>query len=226
MATVADVLLTAQSHMNDFDQKMWTKEELIVFLTAAHKDMQRQLQINGIPVIKKKAAVSTIPPVNLQTWPGYVVMPNQPTDIVEPLECWERPTGDTLECDWDLMIQKSWVPETQPVTDLVYWNWIEEEVQFLGATQSVDVKLYYNGGLTLPSADNDPLGMINAEDYLSPRTAFYALRSIGAKNGAAEMAALATQALEEILQYQILAEQAMPFRRRPYRHGRVPFMIR
>jgi hypothetical protein len=226
MPTASDVLLTAQSHMNDFSQKMWTKEELFVFLAASHKDMQRQLQINGIPVIKEKSAVSTVPPVNLQSWPGYVVMPNQPGDMIEPLECWERPTGDTLECDWDLMIQKSWVPETQPVTDLVYWNWIAETVRFLGATQSVDVKLYYNGGLVVPSSDDAPLGMINAEDYLAPRLAYYALRSIGAKQGAAEMVSLAAQAMEEILQYQILAEQAMPFRRRPYRHGRVPFMIR
>jgi hypothetical protein len=226
MANVAAVLKTAQSHMNDFNQKNWTKDQLRPFLAEAHRDLQLELQVNGIPVIKRQSVAVTIPAIVLATWPGYVIMPNQPTNIVEPITCYERPTGDNLNSDWDEMTQKSFIPKQEAVNDLVYWSWIGEVITFLGATQSNDVQLEYNGGILIPVADNDPMGFINAEAYIAPRLAFLALNSIGAQKTAMVMEKLAEVRLEKILEYNILAEQGMVSRRKPYRHGQVTQIIR
>ena len=224
-ATVSDVLLTAQTYLNDFSQRMWQKSLLVQFLKEAHRELQLELQINGIPVIKKKAAVITVPAVNLSTWTGEVNLPTQPNDIIEPIECWERRTGDTNENNWDLMIQKSWVPEQQPIEDLVYWNWVGEVIKFIGATASNDVKLYYNGGIPIPVSDQDVMGFINAESYIAPRLAALAAQSIGAQQTYQRLSMIAKERLEQILQYNVLAEQSLVVRRKPYRHSR-PFVIR
>lgn len=228
-ALLDNVIQMAMTYLNDFGQKFWTKEQMQAFVAEAHREMQLELQINGIPVIKKKSAIATIPQINLSTWTGEVTWPNQSTtlsDLVEPIECWERPTGDTLESDWDLMIQKSWVPEAQPVNDLVYWNWVGEQIKFLGATVSNDVKLYYNAGIPIPQADEDPMGFLNAETFIAPKAASLAADSVGAKSKALTLGARADKMMDKILQANVLAEQNLPVRRRPYRHGRRPFLIR
>jgi len=228
-ANVQQVLLTAQSYLNDFGQKMWVKENLQQFLAEAHRDLQLQLQLNGIPVIKKKSAIATIPIVGLNPYTGPVQWPEQSTalaDLIQPLECWERPTGSTLESDWNLMIPKSFLPAMDPVQDLIYWSWMEEQILFIGSTASKDAKLYYNGGIKIPVADEDVMGFLNAEAYIAPHLAALAATSVGAPNLAARLDAIANKRLELILQANILAEQGMPIARRPYRHGRVPFVIR
>lgn len=226
MANLEQTLQIACEHLNDHGQTFWAKELLIPFHSEAHRELQLELHLNGIPVIKKKSAVVVVPPVNISTWTGEINMPNQPADIIEPLECWERQTGSTLGIDWDLMIQKSWVPETQPVTDLVYWNWVGEQIKFVGAVQSNDVKLYYNAGISIPTKDNDPIGFIYGELYTAPRCAALAARSIGGKQAYAELTQIAKERIDKILTMNVHAEQGMPFRRRPYRHGRMPFIIR
>ena len=178
--------------------------------------------------MKKKSTIQTVPPVTLTAglYPSEILMPIQPTDIVIPLECWERPTGSKLESDWELMIQKSWVPEIDPVQQLIYWNWVGELIRFKGAIQSNDIKLYYNGGIPIPTADADPVGFIFGELYIAPRLAALAARSVGGKQAYSELSQMATARLDKILSNNVNAEQALPVRRRPYRHGRRPFIIR
>jgi len=228
-ATVQQVLLTAQTFLNDFGQKNWVKENLQQFLAEAHRDLQLQLQLNGIPVIKKKSTIATIPIVGLSPYTGPVQWPEQSTalaDLIQPLECWERPTGSTLESDWNLMTPKSFLPAMDPVQDLIYWSWMEEQILFIGSTALKDVKLYYNGGIKIPVADEDLMGFLNAESYVAPHLAALAADSVGAPNLSARLERRADKNLELILQANILAEQGMPISRRPYRHGRVPFVIR
>jgi hypothetical protein len=229
MATMEQVLVTAQTHLNDYQQTFWTKDLLQVFLAEAHREMQLELQLNGIPVVKKKSAIFTIPAVLPSSSSGETYIPTppgQPNDIIIPLECWERPTGDPLQADWDLMIQKSWVPPVDPVQELIYWNWTGEIIKFPGAIQSNDIKLYYQGGIPIPVADNDSIGFIFGELYVAPRLAALAARSIGGKQAYQELSQMALSRMDKILSNNVNAEQALPVRRRPYRHGRRPFVIR
>lgn len=239
-AKADDVIQTAQTHLNDFGQKFWTQDLLFVFLQEAHRDLQLELQKNGIAVIKRKSTSFTLPKVTGATWNGvayngFVTIPTPtgttttltlPTDLIEPLECFERQTGDTLGSDWDLMIPKSFLPEVDPVFDLVYWAWMNETLNFVGATQSVDIKFYYNGGIPLPASSEDTMGFLNAESYIAPKLASYAAASVGARAVADRLEKLAMQRLDSLLQYNVNGEQAQPVRRRPYRHGRRPFLIR
>ena len=226
MATVTSVTATALSYLNDSGQTLWTSALLTPFLQEAHREMQLELNVNGLPVIKQQSVAVTVPAIDLSTWPGYVLMPSQPTNIIEPINCFERPTGDTLNSDWDEMIQKSFIPNEEPINDLVYWSWMGEKIVFLGSLQSNDIKLEYNGGIAIPSASTDTMGFINAEAYIAPKMAALAADSIGATKTAMKLHDIAQSRLEKILQYNVLAEQGMVTRRKPYRHGSVPFVIR
>ena len=226
MATLGEVIHTAQTvYLNDFNQMIWTQQQLTAFAQEAHRQMQVELQVNGIPVIKQQAFRTTVPALVPNNWPGYVLMPNAPNNIVEPLRCYERPLNDTLNSDWDLMIQKSFTPKQEPINDLVYWSWMGDNIVFLGATVDNEISLEYNGGIPVPTLDLDDLGFINAEIYIAPKLAALASESIGGKAKSVRCETIAREMMEKILQYNILAEQGMISRRRPYRHSR-PQVIR
>lgn len=215
MASVQDVLQTASTHMNDWNQTFWTKEPLINFLREAHRELQVELSLHGIPVLNNVSAILTVP-ANTKTL-SISTTPALPNNVIVPIQLWERATGSTD--DFDDMIQKSWEPEIQPLSELVYWAWRGENIDFVGATTSRDVKIYYKGGITLPIADADQMGFIFAELYIAPRLAALALRSVGGikSRGYIELSQIASDRLSKVIRMNVKAQQSLPTRRRGYR---------
>jgi hypothetical protein len=228
MATAGQVIRTAQSvYLNDFNNKTWSQAQLMEYLKEAHRQMQVELQLNGIPVLKQQTAQVTVPQIpDMNTWPGYVLMPSQPDNLVQPIACWERPISDDFNSDWDEMVFKSFPPKVDPVNDLVYWTWMGEKIVFVGATQDNEVQLQYNGGIPIPQATTDPIGFINGETYLAPKLSALANASIGGEKQAAKNEKIAEIMLDKILCSNVMGEQGTVSRRKPYRHGSVPFVIR
>lgn len=215
MSSVQEVLQTASTHMNDWNQSFWTKEPLINFLREAHRELQIELALNGIPVLNNVSTILTIPAgtktISQSTTPAL------PNNIIVPIQLWERATGSTD--DFDDMIQKSWEPEVQEVSELIYWVWRGENIDFVGATTSRDIKIYYKGGIQLPIADADQMGFIFSELYIAPRLAALALRSVGGikSRGYNELSALAQDRLDKVIRMNVKSQQALPVRRRGYR---------
>lgn len=228
MATLGDVKTTAQNvYLNDFNNQKWTSDQLTPFAQEAHRQLQIQLQLNNIPVIKQQTFTTIVPQIpDLQTYPGYVICPNLPNNIIEPIACYEKPTNDTLNSDWEKMVQKSFTPKEEPVNDLVYWSWIGEQIVFLGALQDNQINLEYNGGIPVPVSDSDPIGVINGEAFIAPMLASLACGSVGGEKKEIKCAKIAAIQLELILCTKVMAEQGMVTRRKPYRHGSVPYIVR
>jgi hypothetical protein len=191
--TVEQVLVTAQNHLNDWGQDFWTKEPLLNFLQESHKELQVELASSQIPIIRKKTAVITI--ASLAT----NLNPNQPIDLVEPAECWERPHGSVLNSAFTFMYKKAWLSEADPGATLGSWSWIGGLVTFIGATGSVDVKLYYNALIPVPQADQDDMGFTFAELYIAPRLAAKAARSLGGKDAYSALSQMASDNLGKII---------------------------
>jgi len=118
------------------------------------------------------------------------------------------------------MIPVTFLPLQDPIQDLVYWTWIAQQIQFIGATTNKEVKLYYNGYLTAPVTLNDNLGFIFAERFLGPRVASIALSSVNQEKRANYVNEIAQKNLYEVMQYNVTQDQR-PSKRRKYRSAKL-----
>jgi hypothetical protein len=212
MATGELVLEEAGSLLNDWGLTIFTKEQLFRLMKQGHRELQVKLVLNGIPVIKEKSDIITIPAGDED------MGANQPTDLIEPISCHER-TPNTTD-DFQDMFERGWEPELQQSDILQYWVWRGELIKFLGATAAREVKLYYKGGIDVPTQEGDPLGFLFAENFLSPITASKMAFILGNKNAALALKGQASENLDDVIRMNVIGQQALPARRIPYRRGR------
>jgi hypothetical protein len=209
MAIAGDTMQEAANYLNDFGLTNFTKEQLFALMMTCHREMQVELVLNGIPVIKEKSAVISIPVGNTDM--GV----DQPADLIEPVSCWERAVGSTD--DFQIMIAKSWEPEEQKTESLRYWTWRGELILFLGATTAREVKLYYKGGIAVPTQEGDSLGFLFAENFLGPATAAKMAAILEDYPAAKWLADLADTNFEKLVRMGTNNQQNLPARRIPYR---------
>jgi len=211
MATAQDVVDEASVLLGDPDQTKWDFAVLLPLLQKAHRELQVDLNLSGLPVLKEVSAILTVPALAVSL--GALL----PADLIEPVSLGERQSG-TSDLFND-MIQTTWEPEDVQTTTLRYWSWREENIVFLGATVAVDVKLRYIKGLTAPTSEGSPLGFINAQLFLGPRTAALAAAVAGNLAVAQALNADAEIQKAKVIRYNVKQMQAIPKRRRPYRRG-------
>lgn len=215
MATAGATMQEAANYLNDFGLVNFTKEQLFALMMTCHRELQVILVLNGIPVIKEKSAIIDIPANQLD------MGSNQPADLIEPVSCWERLHGSND--NFVPMIEKGWEPEIQPSSELLYWTWRGEKILFVGATTERDVKLYYKGGIAVPTQEGDALGFLFAENYLGPKTAAKMAAILGGEKAAEYLFKLADSCLDQVIRMNVVGQQALPARRRPYRRKRTGY---
>lgn len=209
---IKNVVEEASTMLNDMGLTSWTKERLIIHCFQAHRQLQVQLALNGLPILKEVSAVIAV--AANATDLGV----NQPANLLEPKTLWERAAGSSDV--FSLMIEKGWEPETSKGASLVYWTWRGDLIKFVGATTAREVKIHYLGGIDVPEADEDGLGFMFAENYLIPETAALAAASLGNYNVYQAMHGVAEKNLDDVIRFNIKGQQGLPVRRRPYRSSR------
>jgi hypothetical protein len=184
------VLATARTLLNDDAATNWTDAALIPKLQQAHKELQIKLRRAAAPVMKNQytevlAANAT-------------VFATPPADLVAPIQLWETTSGG-LANTYALMTEADPLPNVVQAATLVWWAWKEEVVTFIGSTAIRQVLMLYWRSLTLPQVNTDPIGFINGELYLAPRTAAIAAGSVGQAAEMGTLAAMADASLNEVI---------------------------
>jgi len=215
--TADECISSAATYLNDFGLTTWTKERLFAHLLQAHKQLQVELLLNGLPAIKKTSSIIDVP-AGTSNLEGL-----QPSDLVEPISLWERADGTTD--NFVQMSEKGWEPETTQSTELRYWVWLEELIKFLGATTAREVKIKYKAAINVPDQEGSPLGFLFAENYISPKTAALAALSLGNLKAYEVLNGIAEINLEKVIRMNIKGQQSLPARRRPYHRGSQRFRV-
>ena len=114
MATVQDVIDEASALLGDRDQTRWDFEFLLPLLQKAHRELQVDLNLSGLPVLKKTSAIIVVPALTLTL--GVLL----PIDLIEPVSLAERQTGTTDL--FDDMIQTTWEPEDVQLSLIHIWR--------------------------------------------------------------------------------------------------------
>jgi len=209
--TASEALTECKVLLNDPSGNIYQDEKLLPLMQKAYRELQTKLLLNGISVVKEYTLGTPIPvPIGTtQLGDGTGL----PTDIVYPIELWERPQGSTAL--FEEMTERAWEPEIKPGATLLYWAWREEEIKFVGATVAREIRLKYMQGLTRITGAASLIEVNNATTWLAARTAAIAAFVLGSNPTRAEgLNGDAGQALEDLLRYLVKRQQGLPVRRR------------
>jgi hypothetical protein len=108
----------------------------------------------------------------------------------------------------------------QPSSYLRLWEWREDKVNLIGATQGITVRIRYEKVLPLLTLGTDPVQIRSATDPLGFATAALAARSRGARALAQDLLGTAQMATENLIERYVRPEQTKGRRRMPYSHHR------
>ena len=234
MATAQTVYTQASSvYLNDAAQQIWTNTVLAPHLAEAYRDLLLVLWLNGLPVIREKSAVITVPANSASLGSPSSGPSLLPADIFEPIWLKERASGSSDS--WDPMNEQDFEKDvTIQLTYLKFWAWRKEDIKFPaqpagggsfnGSSTARDILLQYYRAPTIPVGVTDPLGFLFAEIFLSPQTAGYAAGSVGNITLSKELLCIpgvnigvAGSKLDQLIRANVKGQQNLPARRIPYR---------
>ena len=216
-----DALTLARALLNDTAASVFTDTLLMPFLNSAYRGLQRELAENGVSVLAEQQdlplstdPVSGVTPTEISDTSS----PQLPTDCLAPHMLWERATANTADVfvPMEKFTSGGSMLNLQPSTYLRLWEWREDKVNLIGATQSITVRIRYEKVLPLLTLGTDPIQIRSATDPLAFATAALAARSRGARALAQDLMGAAQMATENLIERYVRPEQTRGRRRMPY----------
>jgi hypothetical protein len=220
-AQAEDSLTLARALMNDAAGAVFTDALLLPLLNSAYRGLQRELAEAGVSVLVEQQDIE----LDVNTSTGVtstelsdVSSPQLPTDCLMPHMLWERAAANTTSTfvPMEKFLSGGGMLNIQPSSFLRLWEWREDKINLVGATQAVTVRIRYEKVLPQITAGTDPVLIRSASDALGFATAALAARSRGARALAADLLGTAQAAAENLIQRYIRPEQIQSRRRRPY----------
>jgi hypothetical protein len=220
-----DALTLARALVNDTSGAVFTDTLLMPLLNSAYRGLQRELAENGVSVLMEQQDVELDQNISTgvtNTEISDVSSPQLPTDCLMPHALWERAapnTGDVF-VPMEKFTSGGGMLNLQPSTYLRLWEWREDKINLIGATQSITVRVRYEKVLPILTLGTDPVQIRSATDALGYATAALAARSRGARALAVDLLGAAQTAIENLINRYIRPEQTKGRRRKPYGYRR------
>lgn len=206
----SDICTLARTYLNDTSIQLFDNATLLPYLQTANNELSDKLITNGLSNQKVVNSVQIIIAV------GTKILSPLPDDLIVPIKLWER-TNPSTDDFWP-MIKKEWEPNIQPGNTLTYWTWRNQEILFVGALTSREIKLAYIRTLSSFTADGSPSEVTGATNYLAYRTASLAAKWIGENPDLAlELSTEAMSYLNDLLMIGVRINQGNPARRKGFR---------
>jgi hypothetical protein len=225
-----DALNLARALMNDSAAVVFTDTLLLPFLNSAYRGLQRELAESGVSVLAEQQDLDLEqdPTTGItSTEISDASSPQLPTDCLMPHTLWERATANTTDVfvPMEKFTSGGGMLNLQPSTYLRLWEWREDKINLIGASQAITVRIRYEKVLPQLTLGTDPIQIRSATDPLAFATAALAARSRGARALAQDLLGTAQMATEELIQRYVRPEQIKARRRRPYGfHQRVIYL--
>jgi hypothetical protein len=229
-AEAEDALTLARALLNDSAGAVFTDTLLMPLLNSAYRGLQRELAENGVSVLVEQQDIDMeVDPTTgvTDTELSDVSSPQLPTDCMAPHMLWERATANTTDVfvPMEKFTSGGSMLNLQPSSYLRLWEWREDKVNLIGATQAITVRIRYEKVLPELTLGTDPIQIRSATDPLAFATAALAARSRGARALAQDLLGTAQMATENLIERYVRPEQTKGRRRMPYSyHRRVIFL--
>ena len=220
-----DALNLARALVNDSAGAVFTDALLLPFLNSAYRGLQRELAVSGVSVLAEQQDLDLAPDATSGVTPTEISdtsSPQLPTDCLVPHMLWERATANTADVfvPMEKFTSGGGMLNLQPGGYLRLWEWREDKINLIGATQAITVRIRYEKVLPLLTLGADPVQIRSATDPLAYATAALAARSRGARALALDLLGAAQMATEKLIERYVRPEQIKGRRRKPYSHHR------
>jgi hypothetical protein len=134
--------------VNDAAGVVFTDALLMPLLNSAYRGLQRELAENGVSVLVEQQDIDLDPHGSTgitNTEISDVSSPQLPTDCLMPHMLWERATANTTDVfvPMEKFTSGGSMLNLQPSTYLRLWQWRENKINLIGATQSITVRARY-----------------------------------------------------------------------------------
>ena len=195
-----DALTLARALVNDTSGAVFTDTLLMPLLNSAYRGLQRELAENGVSVLMEQQDIELDLNVSTgvtNTEISDVSSPQLPTDCLMPHVLWERATSNTGDVfvPMEKFTSGGSMLNLQPSSYMRLWEWREDKVNLIGATQSITVRVRYEKVLATLVLGTDPVQIRSATDALGYATAALAARSRGARALAVDLLGAAQTAI-------------------------------
>src|ERR1700685_2471325 len=225
-----DALNLARALVNDSAGVVFTDTLLMPLLNSAYRGLQRELAENGVSVLVEQQDLeldlnSGTGATNLEI--SDVSSPQLPADCMMPHLLWERSTTHTTDVfvPMEKFTSGGGMLNLQPSSYLRLWEWREDKINLIGATQAITVRVRYEKILPELTLGTDPVQIRSATDALAFATAALAARSRRARALAQDLLGAAQMATENLIERYVRPEQVKGRRRMPYSfHRRVIYL--
>lgn len=168
----SEVTAQAAVLLNDASQGFWTNTVLIPCLTKANEELEMELEINQVPLLKQKSSPVTSVEI------GDTQLDEYPTDFVEPIALYERVLSSSD--DWVEVEEVEWVdPNNLTSSEIVEWAFRDNKIYINPPQTDREIYLDYVRKLTPLTATNSVVEIIQSKIWLAVRTAQIAALNIG-----------------------------------------------
>lgn len=206
MPLASEVMDLAAALLNDAAKTKFTYAVMLPYTQSAWNKFQMHLQENGIPVMREISAVIDVA-INATTI-------NLPSGLIQPISLGERKDGTT---DLFYPVDEKDIPEMDPIAEIRFWEWREENININPPTSAREVKLRYWKSLNPCSSQSSNLNALNSTEYLANKTASLTARYVGEDSVRADYLDAEAERYKDIaLNLEVRAKQSQPVRPKGY----------
>lgn len=215
----ATVMNTSASLMNDTARTVYTYAVQVPYLNMALRELQEYFELHNIPATQQVSALINIPAPQTQIVFNGVGVPSLPSDMIEPLQLWERAEGID---PYIPMTKKDFLPhylDGTTISTFGIYVWQDNKIKFMAASRDNDIKIDYLKHLFTPVVDSTSIiNAINAQTFLEYRTAALMAEFIERnKSSSDSLNGYATLAIDRATGIGIKGKQNIGTRRKPFR---------
>lgn len=211
----------AAAAMNDIHKTVYDYDTQLPYLKMALQELQELFQLNSLPATENSSATITLPAGTTSLEfdiPGAMRLPD---NLIELVRVWERVSGTY---PWVPVTRRDFIPHDLAgvqTPQFGYFVWQQNEMKFLPASGSNDIKIDYIGSMFPKFVREDTiLPVMNAQGYLAYKTAELMSDMIEHNDARAQSnGGRALMSLDRITGITIKSKQSIMVRRRPFRAG-------
>lgn len=221
--TAGQITQLIRSLLNDAAGNLFTDSVLLPYVNSAYRKTQRALAAAGQETFLVDDVLLVLPGVAEVDSSQQVMIndntapPNQlPTDLLAPVALWERPSGSSD--DFMPMVDVSargGLPSLQQEPTLRFWEWRQDGIWFIGATQDTQIRLRYQKAYPDFTDGTSVVLVRNSQEAIAYAGAAMAALARGSPF-AERFDGIAADALEDLITAAVRRDQEGGHRRRPF----------
>lgn len=218
--TAGTVMDSVAALMNDSAKQQYTYVIQLPYLNRALQELQEIFELNEVPV----ADTITSSPITIPAGTTQIIydgsgVPKLPDDLIEPQVLWERPYNTDPYTKMNRVDYLDQALAGVEINQFISYVWDAQKITFFPANQINQIKIVYIRALFTPAtSSSSAINVVNAESYLSFRTAGLCSEFVGEnKTRADSLNSDASLAMDRVIGIGSKGRQLIMTRRRPFR---------